>query len=169
MKTEGGDEALRKFRVSLPHADYFLTFNLAERLPLLTKLSVATAIRDEIRAIESDRHWRTLAAVIMPDHVHFLIHLHDTLPLSRAVARFKSRTKNALAEAGARWQGNYYEHRLRRPEDIGSVLHYIYLNPYRANLVPASGKYPWFWLGTAEMEWFEPSLHDGKPFAEWLR
>jgi hypothetical protein len=54
-------------------------------------------------------------------------------------------------------------------DDIGQVLQYIFLNPYRAGLIPASASYPWFWLGDDEKKWFEPDLHDGRPFVEWLR
>ena len=169
MKPERGDEALRRFRVSLPHSDYFLTFNLTERGHGLTEAPTGSAIREEISAIEHAGYWRVRAAVIMPDHMHLLVALHAMLPLSRIVARLKSRTKRVLEQAGLCWQGNYYEHRLRTVEDAGPVILYIYLNPYRANLLPSSTPYPWFWLGADESVWFEPGLDNGKPFAEWLR
>ncbi len=105
----------------------------------------------------------------MPDHLHLLVTLHDKLPLSRVIARFKSKSRLALSAAGLHWQGNYYEHRLRDGDAIETVLMYIFLNPYRAGLAAASETYPWFWMGDEEATWFKPQLDDGKPFAEWLR
>lgn len=130
---------------------------------------VAGALRAEIQNIEGDGYWTIRGAVIMPDHIHLLATLHDKLPLSRVIARLKSKTRAALATTGLRWQGNYYEHRLRETDAIESVLHYICLNPYRAALLPTSDTYPWSWLGSREGDWFKPRLDDGKPFADWLR
>lgn len=104
----------------------------------------------------------------MPDHVHLLFTLGETLPLGRAIAGLKSKTKAALDGTVLRWQGNYFEHRLRPDEPIETVLRYILLNPHRAGLVSNQTTYPWFWLGTEETTWFVPMLDDGKPFPEWL-
>ena len=130
---------------------------------------MAAAVRAEILNIEGIGYWTILGAVIMPDHLHLLLTLHDRQPLGRVIARLKSKSKPALAPVGLRWQGNYYEHRLHAEDSVEAVLLYIFLNPYRAELVPASGKYPLFWLGAEESTWFEPKLDIGKPFPEWLR
>lgn len=130
---------------------------------------VASALRGEIEAIEQPGYWTVQGAVIMPDHLHLLITLHDKLALSRVVARFKAKTKPVLAVNQLRWQGNYYEHRLRAAEVAETVLLYIYLNPYRANLIKITGGYRWFWLGQAEAAWFAPRLDHELPFPEWLR
>ena len=169
MKPDDGYEALRRFRLSQPHADYFLTMGTADRKSGLTSPVVVTALRREIAAIESCGYWTLCGAVIMPDHLHLLVTLHDKLPLGRVIARLKSKSKPALSVGGLRWQGNYYEHRLRDTDSVEAVLMYIFLNPYRAQLVATSESYPWFWLGAAEAAWFKPQLDEGKPFADWLR
>lgn len=169
MRPKEGDEILRRFRVSQPYTDYFRTLCTDDRRTGLTSPVVAPALRAEIEHIESDGYWTIRGAVIMPDHLHLLATLHDKLPLSRVIARFKSKSRPTLAAAGLKWQGNYYEHRLREAESIAGVLLYIFLNPYRAGLLPASNTYPWFWLGLREANWFNPRLDDGKPFADWLR
>ena len=104
----------------------------------------------------------------MPDHLHLLLTLHDRLPLGRAIARLKSKSKLSLIAAGLRWQGNYYEHRLREADSIESVLLYIFLNPYRAGLIASADTYPWFWMGLQERSWFKAKLDDGRPFPDWL-
>jgi putative transposase len=169
MKPMDEYEALRRFRASLPHADYFLTMATADRQRGLTSAGVGESIRREVSAIEASGYWMVRGGVLMPDHVHLLVSLHDTLPLDRVIARFKAKTRPSLLSAGLRWQPNYYEHRLRTTEAIESVLMYIFLNPYRAKLITAAQSYPWFWLGTTESAWFQPQLDDHRPFADWLR
>ena len=169
MKPERGDEILRRFRVSQPHTDYFLTLCAHDRKTGLTDPPVARALRDEMESIARAGYWTIRGAVIMPDHLHLLATLHDELPLSRVIARFKSKSRPALAAAGFQWQGNYYEHRLREGDAADAVLTYIFLNPYRAGIIPASASYPLFWLGAQESTWFKPRLDEGKPFPEWLR
>jgi len=143
--------------------------NLADKTgPHLTS-DARQAIRTEIDALERSGHWTIRGAVIMPDHLHLLANLGPSLTLSRCIARLKSKTKEALATSGTRWQDNYYEHRLRRHESASNVLQYIFLNPFRAGLLQSKEKYPWFWLGNEERAWFEPRLDDGQPWAEWLR
>lgn len=169
MKAERGDEALRRFRVSSPGTGYFLTLNLVGKSGPFLSPAAKLAISTEIEAIEASGHWHVRGAVIMPDHLHLLVNLGSSLPLSRVVARLKSKTRASLTSSHTCWQDNYYEHRLRPHDDIGRVLGYIFLNPYRAELIPTAEQYPWFWLGSGEKEWFEPALDDGRPFAEWLR
>ncbi|MBI2516170.1 MAG: transposase [Opitutae bacterium] len=169
MSLSRGHEALRRHRISLSGATYFLTLCTQERKPRLTCDPVAGAIRTEVADIETSGHWTPRGAVIMPDHFHVLVTLGRTLPLGQVIARFKTKTRAALAGVGARWQDNYYEHRLRPDEPVENVLHYLYLNPYRNRLLPAHEVYPLFWLGAEEANWFTPLLDDGRPFAEWLR
>ena len=160
---------MRRFRSSLPHAEYFITRCTDQRRTSLTNPTIADTLRSEIAAIEQVGYWTIRGALIMPDHVHFLAVLHEKISLGRAIARLKSKSNPSLKTVGLRWQGNYYEHQLRNDESVESVLHYIYLNPYRACLLAASESYPHFWLGEAEAAWFKAQLDDGHPFPEWLR
>ena len=169
MQPERGYEALRRFRSSLPQADYFITLCTDERGIGLTNPAIAIPLKAEITAIEHAGYWSIRAAVIMPDHVHFLLTLHDKAPLGRAIARLKSKSKPSLAAVGLGWQQNYYEHRLRGNESVETVVRYVFLNPYRANLISISETFPWLWLGAAESNWFKPLLDNNHPFPEWLR
>ncbi len=164
-----GDEALRRHRAHLANASYFFTLCAADRRAGLDNPSVATALRHEITAIETSGHWQLRSAVVMPDHLHLLVRLTGELTISRCVARLKSKTKPHLHFHDLRWQGNFYEHRLRADEPVEPVIRYLHLNPYRDHLVPTSETWPWFWLGNEEAGWFVPLLDDNKPFPEWLR
>lgn len=105
----------------------------------------------------------------MPDHIHLLVTLGSRLTLGQAIGRLKTKTRAALAEANLIWQGNYYEHHLR-PDDLSEdVIRYIFLNPYRAKLLPINERYPWTWLGAEEQNWFMPMTDVERPFPEWLQ
>ena len=119
--------------------------------------------------MERAGYWTVRGAVIMPDHFHLLATLHDIMTLDRIMARLKSKTRPTLSSAGLEWQGNFYEHRLRDGEAAEPVLTYLFLNPYRAGLIPATNARPLFWLGADAAAWFMPLLDDGRLFPEWLR
>ena len=104
----------------------------------------------------------------MPDHLHLLVSLTGELPLGRIVARLKSKTRRSLAANNVRWQGNYYEHRLREGDALETVLRYCFLNPYRAGLIKPDQIYPHFWMHDEEARWFRPTLDEGHPFPGWL-
>ncbi|HUR58912.1 MAG TPA: hypothetical protein VM029_14460 [Opitutaceae bacterium] len=165
MKPIRGYGALRRHRVSLPNARYFLTLCTRERKVGLTPDDLATDVNGEIVALERDGHWRLSCAVIMPDHIHVLARLTESTTLDRIGAR----TREVLGATDIRWQGNFYEHRLRPDDPTEPVLRYLHLNPYRANLLAVHEHWRWFWLGEEERHWFEPMLDDGRPFPEWLR
>ena len=170
MHTSGrGDDALRRHRVSLPGHSYFITICTDQRIDGLNDPAIATVIHKEILAIKADGHWTSRSYVIMPDHLHLFVRISESLPLSRCIARLKSKTKRALQEGGLSWQGNFYEHRLRPDDSIEPVLRYLLLNPYQDNLVPSGETYRWFWLGAEDTEWFKLTTDQGIPFPDWLR
>jgi len=111
MKAERGDEALRRFRISQPGTDYFITATIAGKSPEGLSPASKDSIRRELLAIEADYHWRIRGAVIMPDHLHLLVTLGGNLGLSRVMARLKSKTRSHLMmKDGLTWQPNFYEH-----------------------------------------------------------
>jgi REP element-mobilizing transposase RayT len=86
-----------------------------------------------------------LAYCVMPDHVHVLLIPHDGRSAIRFVQTVKSRTARSYAaqHAGDRlWQRGFYDHILRREEDIQTVVAYILAHPVRAGIVEDSPSYP---------------------------
>ena len=170
MHTPGrGNGALRRYRVSLPATTHFLTLNTVNRTAGLTCEDVAPAICAEITAIATDGYWPCRAAVVMPDHLHVFVRLTGGLPIARCVARLKSNTRSSLLARDISWQPNFYEHRLRPADSVEDVVRYIFLNPYRADLIPIAVGYRWFALGAEEESWFKPGTDHGSPFPAWLR
>ncbi len=138
---------LRKGRYSEQQRVYFVTTILAEREQrYFTDFSCARYVVAEMRALHDDRVVCSLAWVIMPDHVHWLFQLGERMDLSAAIKRFKARSayrvNGYLNRQGALWQKSFYDHALRKDEDVRGVARYIAANPLRAGLVEHIGDYP---------------------------
>jgi putative transposase len=163
-----GYSALRRGRYSAPGFTYFLTICAACRVKALTNQEVGTAIQDEISRMSLEGVWIARAFTVMPDHIHILADLGNPLSLSQAVARLKAKTKTALIARSAQWQVNYFDHRLIADESILPVLLYVYLNPYRKQLIQTSEQWPWFYCHERDWGWFKDHLADNLPEPAWL-
>lgn len=98
---------------------------------------------DETTACHAD----TLAFVVMPDHIHWLVQLKTSASLSETVRLYKAGVSRKL---GRRiWQRGFHDHALRADEDVAGVARYIVANPLRAGLCDKIGNYPYWnakWL-----------------------
>ncbi len=142
---------LRKGRVSLQNQIYLVTFVTEGRKHRFTDLQCARLI---IRSLNDSRCAKTLAFVVMPDHVHWLIQLLDEISLSKVVQITKSvatrRLNRHLNRRGRIWQDGFHDHALRKEEVIKDAARYIIANPLRAGLVTSVRDYPhWdaIWVG----------------------
>jgi REP element-mobilizing transposase RayT len=164
-----GHEALRRGRWSKSGADYFLTLCTHDRQHGLTEMESATAILTQAYELVAENIWRVRTVVIMPDHLHLLISLGEAIELSSAVRLFKGWLAPALRRAGLRWQRAYFDHRLRPEEDPLPVFLYIFLNPYRANLVQSNQTWPGYFCTDDDWCWFGELTNASCPLPEWLR
>lgn len=141
------DDDLRKGRFNEHWRAYFITTVLAERDTVYfrdfrcARLAVA-----EMRILHDSGAVNSLAWVVMPDHVHWLFQLGEMLDLSEIVKRYKARTAQRvngyLNRRGTLWQKAFYDHALRKEEDVRAIARYIVANPLRASLVENIGDYP---------------------------
>ena len=130
---------LRLGRVSQPGQIYLITTVTHNRhrhfADLPAARSLIRALRDESAAGSCD----TLAFVVMPDHLHWLMQLKDP-SLSAVVGRVKSISARRLG--GRIWQPGFHDHALRVEDDLRATARYIVANPLRAGLVHRVGQYP---------------------------
>jgi len=82
---------------------------------------------------------KTLAYVVMPDHVHWLVTLEKG-EIANAVKRIKSIFSQQIKQKV--WSAGFYDHVIRADEDLANVARYIVANPLRAGLVNRVGDYP---------------------------
>jgi REP element-mobilizing transposase RayT len=95
-------------------------------------------------------HPATLAACLMPDHLHWL--LTDASQAVEVLRDFKSYSTWLFKQAGYRcqlWQRSFWDHVVRRGESLDNVVRYIVDNPVREGLVTEREDYP-YWVVRVE-------------------
>ena len=108
-------------------------------------------------------------AGVMPDHLHVLFTLGERLSLERIVSKLKGLTAVSVRSAGAAWQANFFEHRLRSEEESDPYARYIFMNPYRAGLLRRHEEWPGWFHRLENPPAFVSMLEQGKhPPAAWL-
>ncbi len=136
---------LRRGRFSEPGRYYLLTSITRNREPIFESFQAARCIPAQFQQAQIEGAARTLAWVVMPDHVHWLIELQHG-SLACLMRRFKSRSRCALYKQGTLqgklWQPGYHDHALRREEKVRVVARHVVANPLRAGLVTKLGDYP---------------------------
>lgn len=146
MVRGAGHRALRRGRFSEPGRTYLVTTVTHARRPLFLDLYAARSAIAELKRCQTEGEAESLAWVLMPDHLHWLVTLTGCPHLARLMQRFKSRSAIAinrcLGREGKVWQSAYHDHGLRRDEDLQAAARYLVGNPLRAGLVEQIGDYP---------------------------
>ena len=131
---------LRKGRYSQSNQIYLVTTITEGRTPIFTDLFAARIVINALKEEQSRGNACSLAFVLMPDHLHWLMQLTNERPLSKVVGTIKSVSAHLLN--GKIWQASFHDHALRKEEDIQGTARYIVANPLRAKLVEKIGDYP---------------------------
>lgn len=106
--------------------------------PVVNKTPVGRVIEDNLwRLHELCDGLRVLQYVIMPDHIHFLVHAtrRTKRPLGSYIGMMKVRITQQLREKGL-FDGkiftpDFYDRILRRSHSLNTIYDYIRTNPYR--------------------------------------
>jgi len=124
---------------------FAITLCTDKRISLSDKfqeLIFKSAMKDHLSK-ESD----LMAVCVMPDHIHLLL-----APISKnlidLIAEWKGYTTHLLwneGYIGKPWQRSFYDHALRREEDLPKAAEYIVYNPVRKGLVESWKEYPYSW------------------------
>jgi len=129
---------LRKGRVSQIGRPYHITLVTQNRAPLFGDLQTGRKLVRQLMRLQQEGLAETLCFVLMPDHLHWLMELHEgTLP--KTIKLLKGRTAHDIGQPV--WQTNYHDHAIRQNEDLRKVARYIVANPLRAGLVEQIGDY----------------------------
>lgn len=130
---------LRRGRVSQTGLRYHITTVTRDRFPHFSSLDNGRKVVQELMALQAAGRAETLCYVVMPDHLHWLMVLHEG-KLSDTVRLLKGRTARAIGHGV--WQPNYFDHAVRKDEQLRAIARYIVANPLRAGLVTQVGDYP---------------------------
>lgn len=137
--------ALRKGRCSETGRAYLLTTVTEQRRPVFGDWRVGRLLVAELRAEHEAARVDSLAWVVMPDHVHWLVTLREGT-LDALMRRVKSRSaiavNAALGVGGQLWQKGYHDHAVRAEDDLRAMARYVVANPLRAGLTTSLADYP---------------------------
>lgn len=138
---------LRKGRFSEPGRVYHVRTSTERHRPLFEDLRLGREVVNSLRFLHERGDVESLAFVVMPDHLHWLIRLSEPASLERPMHAMKSytahRINGRIGARGARvWQAGYFDRALRKDDDLRNVARYIVLNPIRAGLCRRLGDYP---------------------------
>ena len=138
-------------RVFVPGATYFFTLNLQDRRSDLLVRHIG-ALRESWSDMRRAWPVDTLAAVVLPDHMHLVLALPEGDANYPARLRvFKSGFTRRLPEAekstgrkGERrvWQRRYWEHMIRDEADLIAHVDYVHNNPVKHGYATSPDHWP---------------------------
>ena len=115
---------LRLGRNSQQGQIYLITTVLQNRHPLFNDHSLARFLVHELRAAHEHNWVASLAWVIMPDHLHWLLQL-EKRSLPEVVRRIKNNSarqiNRRIGSGGSIWQKGYHDRALRHEDDLVTV------------------------------------------------
>lgn len=136
---------------------FFLTIVTHDRRRLFDNADHVSRLRGAMRQVHEVRPFVVEAAVVLPDHLHFIWRLPDgdsdyssrvgqmkvlfTRSL-RTVMPSRSRSRVRHREAAV-WQRRFWEHRIRGHEDFVAHLAYIHYNPVKHGYVKCPHSWPY--------------------------
>jgi len=133
------------FWVDPNNSDYFITVCCEKRgSNQLTRAIIAQELLATIKHRHTSGIWFMHVAMIMPDHVHFLV----AFPVSdKRIQTIMSKWKEWTAKSlMVEWQRDFFEHRLRHDESRREKADYILANPVRAGLSAKPEDWPYVFI-----------------------
>jgi REP element-mobilizing transposase RayT len=155
-ETRPAQHRLRRGRLSEAGRPYILTTVTQNRETIFTDLRAARLVVQALKHQHQSARADSLAYVLMPDHLHWLLALPEGSALGELMESVKGYTARQINElrgtSGARiWQPGFHDRALRKEDDLRQAARYLVANPLRAGLVSAIGDYP-HW----DARWLEP-------------
>ena len=126
---------------------FSITICTKDRRPIFSNALWAKTIIDTFQTDPFQNSIESYAHCLMPDHLHLLVSPKNA-NLIDFIGRWKSYTANLLNKAGwdePCWQRGFYDHALRKDEEIRTAAEYIVQNPIRQHIAEHWREYPYSW------------------------
>ena len=131
----------------------FITFSCHKQMPLLKDDLVKGIFIKYLMMMREIHHVEIYGYVVMPDHVHLVIHPPDNIKLRIIIQQLKSFTareyfkkRHGPVKAGEKrslWKRRYYDHNCRSAKSVLEKIGYCHNNPVRRGLVNDPSDYLW--------------------------
>ncbi len=122
---------------------YFITICCNNGEELLINPKLINEMLQDLSECCKLKRFTNYAYCFMPDHVHLLLGGEEGTDLIKLIKQFKQHSGYSFKKAtGNRlWQKSYYDHILRKEEDMVEVVRYILENPIRKGLAKQAEEY----------------------------
>jgi len=148
FKPAAGSKNLRKKRVSIAGQYYMITTAAHNKSRIFNLNGAAEVVLNSLRWLDNQKRIDLQAAVVMPDHLHFVARLISG-NLSGVMHSLKSFTskkiKSNLNLENNIWQSQYHDHAIRGDDELTKIITYCLNNPVRANMVDDFHDYPYWY------------------------
>jgi putative transposase len=147
-------------RAFVPGASYFFTVATADRAEILTGEVARSCLRRAMQEARVRWPFRTLALVLLPDHLHaiWILPPGDSDYSRRWVWIKRAFTREYLDRGGSEravstakrlgrrqgvWQRRFWEHVIRSEDDLAAHCDYIHFNPVKHGLARCPRDWPY--------------------------
>ena len=125
---------------------FFVTTKTSMGRCLLQSERNATLLIDVLRSCVAARRFEVHDFVVMPDHVHLLITVHEDMAVEKAMqfikGTFSYRLKKEYGYLGEVWQRGFSDVRVEDRESFLRHRSYIAENPVKQGLAGSPEEYP---------------------------
>lgn len=155
-------------RYYVENAVYFITTVIRNRKPIFSDPVHINLFYEVARGVKERYPFKNLAYVILPDHLHLLLHIIEP-PFKEHISKVMNSLKwnftfeykhfHGITTSFSSWQPGFYDHVIRNLQDLKAHLDYIHYNPVKHNYVigpeewSASSFRYWKHLGEYEDGW----------------
>jgi REP element-mobilizing transposase RayT len=130
-----------------PNQLFSITIGTFKRRNLFKDSLIADKIISTLNSGPIAKQTDMFAYCLMPDHLHILISVKNG-NLIEIIGGWKKFSGSLLRKTGLNgpfWQRGFYDHALRKDEDIVKTTEYMVMNPVRAGLVNQWREYSFSW------------------------
>lgn len=162
-------------RLYIPGGTFFFTLVTYHRQPYFANPENITKLRQAVATVKGEMPFNFMAAVILPDHLHFLWTLPSNdcdyskrIGLIKVLFTKSVQNKNLLEQLSLSrqkhresniWQRRFWEHSIQDESELEIYLNYIHYNPVKHNLVSC----PHLWLYSSFQKWVDQGIYS----ADW--
>jgi putative transposase len=129
-----------------PSRIFFATTGTSMGRRLLQSERNASLLIGVLRSLATERKFELHDFVVMPDHLHLLLTVHEGMTIEKAMQLVKGRFSHRLShECGYRgevWKRGFTEVQVMNRESLENHREYIAQNPVKAGLVSNPEEYP---------------------------
>ena len=152
-------------RLYAPGASYFITGVTEKRRMIFHDDRSIALLRQTMREVKKHHPFFMRAYVVLPDHFHLLLRVHESTNISKVLHAIKRnftlnhKRTNGTNSSAKLWQRGFWDHVIRDDRDYLNHINYIHYNPVKHGLVARAGDYRhssfhhYLRLGWYDLDW----------------